>query len=137
VANFEEGSGGASTVLGVPKKKEPASEFGARLIALRKARGLTQAQLAEAIGSSQRMVSYYESTTGNLPAPVLAKIAAILDVSTDELLGISPVRSKSAKEMDSPELRRLWKKFQKLQQLPVKDQRAVIRLLNSLVSARR
>jgi hypothetical protein len=35
---------------------------------------------------------------------------------------------------DDPETRRLWKRFQMMAELPEKDQRAVIRLINSLVS---
>ncbi len=33
-------------------------------------------------------------------------------------------------------MRRLWKKFQQVLSLPEKDRRAVIRLVNSLVSAK-
>ena len=52
----------APTIDGVmARKKQAPSGFGERLLALRKARGLTQVQLAEAIGSSQRAVSYYEN----------------------------------------------------------------------------
>jgi hypothetical protein len=39
-------------------------------------------------------------------------------------------------EAPDPETRRLWKKFQLIMQLPEKDQRAVIRLVNSLVAAK-
>jgi len=35
---------------------------------------------------------------------------------------------------DDPETRRLWKRFQMVSTLPEKDRRAVIRLVNSLVS---
>jgi transcriptional regulator with XRE-family HTH domain len=122
-----------STMPGaMTRRRQPPSDFGRRLIAIRKARGLTQVQLAEAIGSSQRAISYYESETGHAPAPVIVQLARALDVSADELLGLQTVRV--AKKKESPEKRRLWKKFQKLQSLPIKDQRAVIRLLNSLAT---
>ena len=52
----------------MPAKKEPGTEFGKRLFALRKARGLTQVQLAEALGATQRVISYYE-TEAELPQP--------------------------------------------------------------------
>jgi hypothetical protein len=39
------------------------------------------------------------------------------------------------KEQQDPRLRRLWKKFQQVARLPDKDQRAVIRLINSLAKA--
>lgn len=66
--------------------------------------------------------------------PVTVQLAEALKVSTDELLGVKPLRAGRAAE--DPETRRLWKKFQQVLQLPEKDRRAVIRLVNSLVGAR-
>jgi transcriptional regulator with XRE-family HTH domain len=118
----------------MPKKVRPASAFGERLTALRKARGLTQVQLAERIGSTQRAISRYETVADRAPAPVLARLAQALGVSTDELLGVK--RTRAAGLSDDPEARRLWKKFQQVMALPEKDRRAVIRLVNSLVTAK-
>jgi len=71
---------------------------------------------------------------------VLADLAQALNVSTDELLGVKTkpkmARAKKVVDTDDPEMRRVWKKFQQLMSLPEKDQRAVIRLVNSLVSSR-
>ena len=89
----------------MPRKVPPASAFGERLAELRAERGITQGQLAEA-----------------------------LKVSTDELLGVKPLRGARAAE--DPEVRRLWKKFQQVLALPQKDRRAVIRLVNSLVTVK-
>jgi transcriptional regulator with XRE-family HTH domain len=55
---------------------------------------VTQVELAEAIGSSQRNISYYESEKGQTPALVLSKIAEALGVSTDEILGVRPTRKE-------------------------------------------
>ena len=119
----------------MPRKSRKGSEFGARLLTLRKQRQLTQVQLAEAIGSTQRAISYYETEGAYPPAPVVADLARALDVTTDELLGIRKRRPQ--RPLANPDERRLWKKFQRLSQLPEKDQRAVFRLINSLTSARR
>src|SRR5690606_16057906 len=52
----------ASTLPGeMPKKVEATSEFGRRLVEFRKARGLTQGQLAEPIGSSHGPIPSYEA----------------------------------------------------------------------------
>jgi hypothetical protein len=59
-------------------------------------------------------------------------LARALKVSADELLGIEPL--KAAGLASSPEERRLWRKFQQVMELPERDQRAVIRLVNSLAS---
>ncbi len=100
---------------------------------LRLERGLTQTQLAELIDSSQRCISRYETIAELPPATVLVKLAQVLKVSTDEMLGLDPPKPLP-KRKDDPETKRLWKKLQQVRELPEKDQRAVIRLLNSLIS---
>ena len=125
----------------MPRKKRMKSDFGERLIELRKARSLTQYDMADLIGTTQRTISYYENEGGHPQAPVMAHLAQALKVSTDELLGVKKgVRTSQAKKTsanhEDPEIRRVWKKFQQLMTLPEKDQRAVIRLVNSLVAAR-
>lgn len=119
----------------MPRKKKDDASFGPRLAALRKARGLTQVQLAEATHSTQRSISYYENDDGVPPASIVVALAQALEVSADQLLGLKPPPqpAPSASGGD-PETRRLWKRFQVVTQLPEKDQRAVIRLINSLAA---
>jgi transcriptional regulator with XRE-family HTH domain len=119
----------------MPRKKKEDSSFGPRLATLRKARGLTQVQLAEAAQTTQRSISYYENDDGVPPSSVVMGLAQALQVSADELLGLkpSPKAAPLLTEQD-PETRRLWKRFQVVAQLPEKDQRAVIRLIHSLAA---
>ena len=120
----------------MPRKKKEDSSFGPRLAALRKARGLTEVQLAEATNTTQRSVSYYENDDGVPPSSIVMVLAQALHVSADERLGLKPApKSSSAIAVDDdPETRRLWKRFQMVTQLPEKDQRAVIRLIHSLAA---
>jgi transcriptional regulator with XRE-family HTH domain len=116
----------------MPAKKTPKTSFGERLFALRTARGFTQVDLAKALGTTQRVISYYE-TKGELPTPeFLVALVRVLGVSADELLGIKPAKLGPD---NTPEQRRLWKRFQRMESLPERDQRAVIRLINSLVAS--
>ncbi len=127
----------ASTFLiTMPSKIDPSSDFGRQLVKLRKQHGITQVQLAQRIGSTQRAVSRYETIAEFPPVHVLLKIANTFKVSADDLLGLRPPK-KSPIPKEDPETKRLWKKFQDVRSLPVKDQRAVIRLINSLVSAKK
>ena len=71
------------------KKIAAEITFGQRLTEFRKAAGLTQVQLAESIGSTQRALSYYENDGGYPPLPVVGQLAEALGVSTDELLGVA------------------------------------------------
>lgn len=98
---------------------------------IRMARGLTQTQLAEKLKSTQRNISHYETVAECPPGPVIVQLAKVLQVSADELLGLSAPKAAS-KPKEDPETKRLWKRFQQLQELPEKDRRAVIRLINSL-----
>lgn len=120
--------------LEMARKKAGDEAFAKRLAAIRRMRGMTQIDLADAAGTTQRAVSYYENAFGFPPAPQLVALAKALHVTTDELLGVKSIKPDSRSE--DPETRRLWKKFQQVAELPEKDQRAVIRLINSLSGMR-
>jgi transcriptional regulator with XRE-family HTH domain len=118
--------------VAMPRKKYGQTSFGERLQNIRKARGLTQVQLAEAARTTQRAISYYETEAGFPPAPAVIDLAKALDVTTDELLGVKP--PKVERIDDGSEARRMWKRFQMVAVLPERDQKAVIRLINSLAA---
>jgi transcriptional regulator with XRE-family HTH domain len=123
----------AFTIAGaMPRKKYGETTFGERLQNIRKARGLTQVQLAEAAETTQRAVSYYETEAGFPPARAVISLAKALNVTTDELLGLKP--PKVAPVEEDSEARRQRKRFQMISTLPERDQKAVIRLINSLVA---
>ena len=127
---------GTAPMLSImPAQKKPASAFGARLIALRKARSLTQIQFAELVGVTQPVVSYYEAKADVPAGDLVAKFAYALKVSTDELLGVKAL-PKIDSPTTNPEARRYWRRFQQLMELPEKDQRAVFRLLDTMSKAR-
>ena len=114
----------------MPRKWNREASFGKCLIALRKARGITQVELAKTLGTTQRTISYYENEGGLPTVLLLGGLARALGVTTDELLGLKPTKLQ-----DSPQKRRLWKRLQRIESLPERDQRAVIRLINSLVAS--
>jgi transcriptional regulator with XRE-family HTH domain len=116
----------------MPAKTPLKSSFGKRRFAPRTARGLTQVDLAKAMGTTQRVISYYE-TKGELPTPdFLVALVRVLGTTADELLGIKPPKLGPD---NRPEQRRLWKRFQRMESLPGKIQRVLIRLINSLVGS--
>ena len=115
----------------MPAKKPAQTAFGKRMVALRQTRGLTQIELAKAAETTQRAISYYETEAEFPTAAALIPLARALRVSTDELLGAKPAKL----DQENPQKRRLWKRFQRMASLPERDQRAVIRLINSLVAS--
>lgn len=106
--------------------------FGARLAALRQARGLTQDELGASVGISNRMIAYYERQDAQPPGAILVELARALHVSTDELLGVKPVR-----ETLSPKTARLLKRLRRIEELPPADQRAVLKLVDAMLDTRR
>ena len=113
----------------MPKKQnEQTMSFGARLAELRKAAGFTQAELAEAIGMSRRMIAYYEVESAHPPTTLLPAIAQALNVSTDELLGTAPVR-KAAKAKDS----RLQRRLVQIEKLEAAERRQILQLIDAFI----
>jgi transcriptional regulator with XRE-family HTH domain len=115
----------------MPRKKNREASFGKRLVALRKARGITQVALAKALGTTQRTISYYENEGGLPTVSLLAGLARTLGVTVDQLLGLKPAKL----DRQNPEEQRLWRRFRRMTSLRQRDQRAVIRLIHSLASS--
>ncbi len=65
--------------------------MGKRIAALRKQKGLTQEQLAERVSVSPQAVSKWENDISCPDISILARLAEVLGVSTDELLGVKPI----------------------------------------------
>jgi len=102
--------------------------FAERLRELREQRGLTQVRLAELQGMAPRRYNRWERG-GNTPhLEMLIRIADILQVSLDELVGRSEPHAEPA--IRNHELHQL---VQQLDQLPDEDQLALIRVMDGLV----
>lgn len=62
---------------------------GNRLQALREARGLSQQELADQVGSSRQQIWRYESNKIDAPGDVVAQLAQFFGVTADYLLGVT------------------------------------------------
>jgi transcriptional regulator with XRE-family HTH domain len=113
-------------------KERTLEGFGARLAALRQAKGMTQLELGAAVGVSNRVIAYYEADDAQPPGAMLVDLARALTVSTDELLGVTPVREKTP-----PKTARLLKRLRRIEELPPADQRAVLKLVDAMLDTRR
>jgi transcriptional regulator with XRE-family HTH domain len=102
--------------------------LGAHVSMLRKSRGMTQAELARAIGVSQQAVFAYELGERRISVLVLAKLAKIFAVSVEEMVGLSkPVRVPQGRL--SP---RCVRHAERLQALSKTQQRFLIRIIDVL-----
>lgn len=78
--------------------------FGCNLKSLRTQAGLTQKQLADQIGVTKSVVSYYELQE-RYPSPdVLIKLAGVFHVTTDFLLGIEKKQMIDLSDLDEQSL---------------------------------
>ena len=125
-------------MLGLMKKRNrqirERTPFGSRLYAARLRSGLTQAELGERIGMSQRGVANWETRHGSFPnAEQLAKLADMLDVSVEEL-----VRGSADQIRNKPGPKgKLVQVFDKVSELPRSQQKDIVELLEMLVRSRR
>ena len=96
-SNFEDRPYSWGMAGGRPTTRE-GTEFGKRLSEARQRAGLTQMQLADRLGVSQKVVTYWERESVGLKADQLIALSDALAISVDELLG----RGASAKQRGGP-----------------------------------
>ncbi len=109
-------------MAGRPPTRE-APFFGQQLAALRKRRGLSQAQLADKLDTTRKVIDYYERRAQNPTLEFMQRAAAALNVSLAELLG---ERSRR-KPGPAPALQR---KLEEIQKLPRAKQQAIMQVLD-------
>jgi len=112
------------------RKKLPEETLGDRIRRFRKAKGLTQTELGEIAGISQRLMTYYETQGGTPSADLLSRLAEALDVSADVLLGRE--RAGDPRESLPPETLRLWRRLRRIEEIPLQDQKTVLKMIDAL-----
>jgi transcriptional regulator with XRE-family HTH domain len=108
-------------------------EVGGRIRTLRQARGLTQVDLAETLEITQSNLSAIERGARGLTVHQVVKLARALRATTDEIL--SPAKTKAIGKGDQDALkdRRFLRRLQKVDQLPERDQQALLRTLDAFL----
>ena len=112
------------------KYKTPVDDkdIGRRLRDLRSRRGLSQAEVAERLGVHQSLVSEYERGTVRVPSPILAALAGILRSSSDQILGLKPL-----KENGRSSERRFIRRLERIEKLPKRAKQALLKSLDMLL----
>lgn len=110
-------------------EKEYFKVLGSRVAQLRKDHGLTQVQLAEALGISQQMVASYEVGRRRIPVSMLQPLAQALTVDLDGLLGSTA--KANAKRGPMPVLAR---QMERISALPKARQKFLIEVLESMLA---
>jgi len=123
----------ARAVRKAPALPKDQETFGRRLARIRKAKGFTQVELGERVGLIQALISDYERDKLRPYADVVGRFAEALEVTTDELLGLSASSGKLTKPLE----RRITRRLQQISALPKRDQDALLRTIDAFVSARK
>ena len=79
-------------------------DFGNKLKELRTQNGLTQQQLANQLGVTKSVVSFYERQERTPSPDILRKLAAVFHVSSDFLLGIDTVKRLDISDLDDDDI---------------------------------
>lgn len=104
--------------------------LGAHISVLRKEQGMTQAELARAIGVSQQTVFAYELGDRRVSVLILAKLAKVFAIPVEELMGMSKVPRPAGNRRLSPAGMRHADRFQ---QLSKTEQRFVKKIMDVLL----
>jgi len=117
-----------ATTMGRPtdRKRTP---FGERLVAAREAAGLSQRELADKLGITQRALCWWEREPVALKPEQLATLATALCVSTDVLLGRDGVKKHGGGP--NGKARRA---FEAVAKLPRHHQQKIVDVVEALVS---
>lgn len=114
---------------GRPASKD-RPELGERIAQARQQAGLTQAQLASKLGTSQRVVTYWEREAVGLRADQLAKLAEALGVSADYFLG----REAQPKRGNGP-TGKARQVFEQVSHLPRSQQQRILGFVEDMLAA--
>jgi transcriptional regulator with XRE-family HTH domain len=106
--------------------------FSKRLVEERIKKGITQKELAEKIGISQRMLVHYEKSD-RIPLKHLKEICEVLNISSDFLLGLNNNTKKENNFIDI----KIAKRVKLIEKLPERDKILVFSFINSLLEKRK
>jgi transcriptional regulator with XRE-family HTH domain len=116
-----------------PKKLRPRPAQGARLLAFRKAAALTQAELAELVGETQANISFWERTDKPPRSDVLPKLAKVLGVRIEDILGEAAATAAPPLAAGPGPVGEVQRTFEEVRRLPRRQQRKVVEIVTALL----
>jgi transcriptional regulator with XRE-family HTH domain len=104
-------------------------ELGQRIATHRKSLGMSQAQLAEELGISQKTMGHYEVGRLRISVELLALLAKTLSVSVEELIDGSATKAKAKRGPASL----LQRQIEQVESLPRTKQKFVSEMLETVI----
>ncbi|WP_433704194.1 helix-turn-helix domain-containing protein [Paraburkholderia sacchari] len=112
------------------KDEQFVRDLGARVATARKAHGMSQQQLADALGIAQQTLAHYECGRSRIPVSMLPALANLLTLSFDELMGKPIVQWGDRHVVTS----RLQQQIAAIEQLPKTKQHFVSQMLDTVLA---
>lgn len=106
-----------------------SNTLGKRIIELRKAKNMSQSDLADKIGLSYTQIGRYETKGVQPPAEILKKIADILDSSMDFLVNGTTDEKAKASLKDAE----LIRYFKEIEAMPSAEKNTLLKLIGAYV----
>jgi transcriptional regulator with XRE-family HTH domain len=108
----------------------PRTALGKKIYQAREQAGLSQEQLAQRIGVTQRVIAYWEREAVSLRAEQIDALANALNLTTDALLGRKQPTPKTG---PAGKVRQV---FERVSSLPWHQQRQIVTIVEDLLTAR-
>lgn len=115
--------------MGRPTTK-PRTPLGERIANARQQAGLTQEQLAQKLGVTQRVVTYWERKPVALKPEQLASLTAALGVTADFLLGRAEPKARAAGPVGKAR-----QVFERVSKLPRSTQQRILANVEDMLTA--
>lgn len=114
--------------MGRPAKTH-RTPFGERLFQARNKAGLSQAEVAEKLGITQQSFAGWERRETALKPELLARLADVLDVTVEHLLG-----AEAAPKRGNGPAGKLRRAFERASKLPRDQQKHVLRVVEDAIA---
>lgn len=101
--------------------------IGDRLQKVRKHKGLTQAEVANLVGTTRESIAAYESGRVRLSDEMLARFAIALETSADLILGLSGLPT------EDPPAMRIMRRVRQIEQLPLAKQKVLLQTIDGFL----
>lgn len=106
------------------------AEFGSSLVKLRRARKLTQLQLADLVNVQPRLISRWETGETKPQFDHVVRLAEVLEVSLDVLMKGEDAGIKATFDVGNKRLKELCRQVDRL---PSEDQDVICHVMDSLI----
>ncbi len=105
-------------------------QLGQRIAERRKARGITQVELAKTLGIAQQTLAHYEGGTVRIAIATLTIVAKALDATIEDLIGTHSAKT-AGKRGPTPKLQL---QLEQVSRLPKAKQMAIAQVLDSMLA---